>query len=241
MTQKLNSAHVHKWGEYWTKNMGIFELSKDQIKLMIDAHNKDDYKMLLDEKSCFNVHVQNMNKYIKDNCKNKNDKIFFRLSTLSPKDVRRPGIIGPILYANNIDDILDIMTKSDRVAEDLEDFRDFAIILNKWNNNIDMKNEYRCFIFDNVCECIVNTYTFKKVDNDSDEFKVINDYIESHKDKFPEKSVALDISLNLSTQSSEKVIFIEFNCVDNELDTFEMDDIFSEKAKEILKEDPKQL
>jgi hypothetical protein len=72
-------------------------LNKEQIDLMIEAHKNDNYKLLMDEKSCFSEHITKMNKYIKENCKDKTDKIFFRLSTLSPKDVRRPGIIGPIL------------------------------------------------------------------------------------------------------------------------------------------------
>jgi myosin-crossreactive antigen len=130
------------------------------------------------------------------------------------------------------------MVKSERVFEDLTDYRDFAIIFNKWNANIDMKNEFRCFIFDNECECIVNTYTFKKLNEDTAEYKSIKNYIENNKEKFPEKHVALDVAIN---KTSGEIIFIEFNCVDNELDTFDMDAYFSDRAKELLKKDPAQL
>ena len=238
MTTEKNCAHAHRWGNPWINDMGIFPLNKKQISLMLDAHKKNDYKILLEEKSIFYPLVQEMKKYITENCKKEDDKIFFRLSTLSPKDVRKEGIIGPILYSNNLEEILDIFVKSERIAEDLEDYRDFAIIFKKWNAEINTKNEYRCFIFENKCECILSVYSFEKLGEDTPEYKLIEKFIDSNKDYFPEKDVALDVAISTNKQN---VIFIEFNCVDCELDTFDMNECFSDYAKSQLDKKPKNL
>ena len=66
--------------------------------------------------------------------------------------------------------------------------------------------------------------------------KEIDDFINKHNDKFPEKNISLDISI-----ADNEIIFIEFNPLDCELETFGILDkyIFPEHIINMFFSEPK--
>lgn len=144
--------------------------------------------------------------------------MFFKLSSVSPKDVILDDG-NPTLKATSAERLFNVITKSFRILDELEEQKEdnhFALILSKWDDKIKYENEYRCFIFNGLCEAIAKLSDESEPDIYTE--NIINDFINRHKDKFPDSTVALDISVDTSVQK-DKIKFIEFNPVDDELDT----------------------
>lgn len=168
----------------------------------------------------------------------KEKKVFFRISTLSPKDYRQEGKNGPVLYASTGKDIIHVLMKSERVLEDIEIYGDKEkLCLREWISDIDMKREYRILIIDNKVEYIVNTYTFKILSQEEKEYVHIINFVNENLKDFPEEHVCLDVFM-----SGQNIVFIEFNPVDNELDSYleyeDLTKLVSLRALEILNRNP---
>lgn len=201
----MDSAHAHKWGHPWIDNMGIFLLSKSEQKLLWQACQDINHNLIKPTPLW-----EQINQYIQQN-----GTCFFKLSTASSKDVNLEDGIEPSCKADSVERLFKALTRSFRIMEYLEDeSQDYAIILTKWNDKIDFKNEYRCFILDGVCEAISHMEDCK--DPSPEIHLIIHQYIDFHKNTFPESAVALDVCVT----DEKEVIFIEFNPVDEELDTY---------------------
>lgn len=220
---QTNSLHAHKWGPKWTANMGIFILKKDEQKLLYDASQELNPDMIK------GTELWNQIKTFIDTT----GVCFFKLSTATSKDVTLDDGLGPSYKAVSVERLFKALTKSFRIMEYLEDPwspEGYAIILTKWNDKIDLNNEYRCYICDGVCEAISRivdcTEPSEKIR------QMIKDYIEINKDSFPEESLALDLCI-----MGDEIIFIEFNPMDEELDRYgiiDRDVKLSEKAYAML-------
>ena len=107
------------------------------------------------------------------------------------------------------------MTRSFRVMEYLEDFDvKYAIILQKWDDRIKEDSEYRCFIFDRKCEAVSRIIDCSEPTKEVKDR--LEDYIKNNVEFFPDNDVALDVCV----LNSGEIIFIEFNPVNDELDTY---------------------
>lgn len=203
-----NAIHAHMWGHPWIDDLGVFILTREQNELLLDATNKLDINILKNDTEFMQLWKE-IDQFIQIN-----GPVFFRLSPASPKDVRLHDDPDPPLKAKDAEKIFNVMTRSFRILEYLEDSgTNYAIILKKWNDNIKADSEYRCFIFNRKCEAVA-----KMIDGSepSDEIKhILGKYIEENVNRFPEDDVAIDVSV-----SDNNVIFIEFNPVDEELDTY---------------------
>ena len=143
----------------------------------------------------------------------------------------------PLLKATNAEKLFNVFVTSMRICEELEDEDDFAIILTPWNDKIKPDNEYRCFIFNSVCEAISRMIDESEPDDRTN--KIISNYIDKNLSLFPSTTIALDIVV---TEEME-AIFIEFNPIDDELDTYGIlrrDKLLSEYAMKVLNEPPQK-
>jgi hypothetical protein len=228
---KTSALHVHKWGLPWTNHFGIFELSPEQAQLLLEAATIRETKSLQEEKE-FATIWNGVDEYVK-----KHGAVFPRLSTTSAKDTGEP------MCCKSVDQVFSLLVKSFRVMEDLEseELGDFAVVLRPWDETISEEKEYRCFIFEGKCEAIA-----KKSDSSKPEKSIatlLHCYIQEHAHSFPESNVALDVVVTSNpedTKKSSTLIFVEFNPIDNELDTcgiIESHEL-SEAAVMLLKREP---
>jgi hypothetical protein len=218
MISQSMAAHVHTWGKPWTDLFKIYMLTNQQRLLLVSACTKIDESVVVNSTE-FKSIIEDMEKYI-----NKYKVVFFRLSTLSPKDVNSS------VKATNINDIFKTIVNSFRLLEDLECEQEYSLVLRPFDDRINLKNEYRCFIVKRNCELIVNAYDYKQPDEEKD--KIVRKYISEHIKLFPEDNIALDIAIY-----KEEVIFIEFNTFDKELDTYDSFDKLSPDAQKLTKRD----
>lgn len=200
-----DSSHAHKWGSPWTDQMGIFLLTKQDQQLLWQA--------------CQNLNPELIKPTILwkqiDNYIQNNGTCFFKLSTASPKDIILDDGKGSSCKADSVERLFKALTRSFRIMEYLEDNDiDYAIVLTKWNDKIDFKNEYRCFVMDGICEAI--SHMDDCTDPSPEISNLINQYIYQHHPTFPETAVALDLCIT----NENEIIFIEFNPIDEELDSY---------------------
>jgi len=222
-----DAAHAHLWGHPWTNQMGIFPISKQDQQLLWQACQDLNPELI--------KHLQlwkDIDKYIQDN-----GTCFFKLSTASSKDVTLEDGKGPSCKSDSVERLFKALTRSFRIMEYLEDDKiDYAIVLTKWNDKINFENEYRCFVLDGVCEAISH---MANCQDPSPEIKtLIHQYIDQHKEAFPELAVALDLCVT----DDREIIFIEFNPIDEELDSYGIIDrnvIISEKLYAMLQQPSK--
>lgn len=133
--------------------------------------------------------------------------VFFRLSSASPKDVECPPI------ARSARDVFEMIIHSIRCQRELKSADHFSLVLTPFNPRIAPENEFRVFIVRETIRAIANMAR-KEVIPDQKEWYGKH-FAQSHAKCFPYHSLALDIAI-----LDCKVIFIEFNPLDDELDTF---------------------
>jgi len=200
-----DAAHAHKWGHPWIDQMGIFPLTKQEQQLLWQACQDLNPDLIKPIKLWKDI----------DNYIQENGTCFFKLSAASPKDVNLEDGKGPSCRADSVERLFKALTRSFRIMEYLEDEDiDYAIILTKWNDKIDFKNEYRCFVLDGVCEAISHMDNCQ--DPSPEITTLIHQYIQQHHPTFPESVVALDLCVT----NDHEIIFIEFNPIDEELDSY---------------------
>lgn len=200
-----DSAHAHKWGSPWTDNMGIFLLTKQDQQLLWQACQDLNPEIIKPLELWTQV----------DQFIQQNGTCFFKLSTASSKDVTLEDGLGPSCKVDSPERLFKALTRSFRIMEYLEDEDiDYALVLTKWNEKINFKNEYRCFAVDGTCEAI--SHMDDCTDPKPEIATFIHQYIQQHHTTFPESAVALDLCV---TDDSE-IIFIEFNPIDEELDSY---------------------
>jgi len=200
-----DSAHAHKWGQPWIDQMGIFPITKQDQQLFWQACQDINPDMCKSSELWSKI-----DQYIQQN-----GTCFFKLSTASPKDVTLEDGKGPSCKVNSTERLFKSLTRSFRIMEYLEDnSEDYAIVLTKWNDKIDFNNEYRCFVLDGICEAI--SHMIDCSDPSPEIEFLIHNYINLHHKTFPESAVALDLCVT----NDNEVIFIEFNPVDEELDSY---------------------
>lgn len=222
-TFEKTPIHVHKWGKPWTDHFAIFELSSKQEQLLHDAALNEDPSILSEGKE-FSVIWNGVDEYVK-----KHGAVFPRLSTTSAKDT------GESLCCKSVEQVFSLLVKSFRILEDLEsqELGDFALVLRQWDDRISEEKEYRCFIFEGKCQAIAKKSDSSKPDTDMS--SLLHSYVEEHAHSFPDLNVALDVVV-----TSDAIIFIEFNPLDNELDTcgiLETHEL-SESARMLLQREP---
>lgn len=200
-----DAAHAHKWGHPWINNMKIFLLTKPNQLLLWNACQDLNPNLIKPTKLWHEI-----DQYIQQT-----GPCFFKLSTASPKDVILEDGKGPSCRADSVERLFKALTRSFRIMEYLEDdLEDYAIVLTKWNDKIEFKNEYRCFVVDGVCEAI--SHMEDCTDPSPEITTLIHQYIQQHHNTFPESAVALDLCIT----GDHEIIFIEFNPIDEELDSY---------------------
>ena len=220
--------HMHKFGHPWTDHLKVFKLSSDLQQILYKACQTNNVKLL--QTSEFLPLWNEIGVCIKEH-----GPMFFKLSSISAKDSYFKSD-EPLLKATNAEKLFNVFVTSMRICEELEDEDDFAIILTPWNDKIKVNNEYRCFIFYGICEAIAKLDEGEltpKVD------QLIRNYIQKHLHLFPSQTVALDLVVT----DADEIIFIEFNPMDDELDTYGIlrrGVSLSEKAMKALCEPPKK-
>ena len=220
--------HMHKFGHPWIDHLKVFPLSSELRQILYKACETNDTKLLQTEE--FLPLWNEIDVYIKEN-----GPMFFKLSSISAKDSYFKDD-GPLLKATNAEKLFNVFVTSMRICEELEDEDDFAIILTPWNDKIKVNNEYRCFVFYGVCEAIAKLDESELTPRAD---KLVRDYIKKHLHLFPSQTVALDLVVT----DTDEIIFIEFNPIDDELDTYGIlrrGVVLSEKAMKALCESPKK-
>lgn len=200
----MNVLHAHLWGSPWTDNMGIYILTPDVCEQMLE--------IIEDEKD---VNAQNMwphlwnfvHDYIK-----KCGPTFFKLSGASPKDAGFP------LKAVDAQYVFDVCFKSLRFLEELANAStfnyDIALILQKWNNDIEQGDEYRVLVDNGQFSLAIGMKDCKLADENVSDW--LRKYIDEHVHLFPSSTIAVD----LVYKSDSSIIFVEFNPIDDELDLY---------------------
>lgn len=266
----------------FTDALEIVRLNNAQRKLLCQAQQTFDVKLLLKPDSVFSSLVQQI-----DRCFAREDRgvkwrdagVFVRLSTVSPKDVvaesdsdsetddsdgktkAKPKAraeptddelldpkklqlaVFPSLKCHTTVQALARLVRSARVMDEIEecaaeDQDRFAIILKAWDMRIRSEREYRCLIYERELEAIIHEAAKELSDSDR---KCIESWVVKHISLFPEATLALDLALHDLTapvsaaaatdkakdskqsESAVEVIFVEFNSLDKELDTFGVD------------------
>lgn len=216
-----NATFAHCWGSPWIDDFKIIMLSQYQKQLLLESYENQNIELLKNSKE-FNQIIQQIEEYIQ-----LYQFVFFRISTVSSKDVKSNDNTSPV-FAENSDMLLNKLIKSERVNEDLEKDYEQAIILRKWNFKINKSNEYRCFIINRKLEAIIKMSDCSLPNKDVENLLI--KYVDSHKHLFPENNVALDVAvtldninnINIDNINNNYVIFIEFNPVDDELDLYDV-------------------
>lgn len=87
---------------------------------------------------------------------------FIRMTSRSPKDTSD-------CKCNNKNDMLQILLQSSRVVDDIityfENDEQIGIVIQSWNNKINILDEYRLFIYDQTIVAICPYYSFDDTDN----------------------------------------------------------------------------
>lgn len=210
----MNILHAHLWGESWTSDLGIFKLDSEMCEKLLNMIEEQVsiqlVKIVLPEFWDF------IDNYIKEN-----GSCFFRLSGASPKDSTYK-CQGPLLKADNIEHLLQVCFESNRFADELYETliidHEIALILRKWNDNIDKGDEYRIFVGDGEFELAVRMPD-TQLATDNIAYHLRN-YIEKYASSFPAPTLAVDIAINPLTY---EITFVEFNPIDDELDMYNVD------------------
>ena len=202
-----NILHAHLWPQPFTTNLTVFPITPIQQTILYKACEANDINLL--NHPDFIPLYNRIDNYLKENGPH-----FFKLSSISAKDsYYKDPTNAPLLQATTAHKLFSVFTTSMRITEELDDNDSFPIILTAWNDKIREDNEYRCFIFDGICEAIANRED--ESDPDLPTKELIEEYIKTHLSQFPDPTVALDVAVY-----DNQVIFIEFNPVDEELDTY---------------------
>ena len=220
--EKKAIIHVHNWGKPWTDFFQILPLSSVEEKALHEAASSASSARLKEKD--FSSIWSGVDTFIK-----KEGPVFVRLSSTSPKDT------GESLCCRTVDRVFEVMSGSFRVAEDLDskELGSFSVALRKWDSRINEKNEYRSFIFNGVCEAIAKRSDGSAPSKPTSE--LILKYVKENVTSFPEATLAVDLAVD-----EKEIIFIEFNPVDNELDTLNITSTLklTTAALEALKMEP---
>jgi hypothetical protein len=219
----MNILHAHLWGSPWVDDLSIFKLSSWRCKQLceIEPHRVEKeipYLWLFIE-----------------NIIDARGPCFFKLSCTSPKDSIYP-CSTPKLKGMDAQYVINVCLNSPRFIEELENAYllgyDVAFILKKWNDDIEKSDEYRLFVGDGRYELAVNMNNNKIVGVDNQLNTIFDEFVKNHVDSFPGLTLAIDVAYSVE---KDEIIFIEFNPIDDELDTYEVDcDVFSETIRRAL-------
>lgn len=157
--------------------------------------------------------------------------LFFKISSVSCKDVAGDEF-GPAFKINSIARLWKSIVYSFRIMSEIEDDvesedtagvsgekkDDYAIALRPWNDEISPETEFRCLVVNRKLEAVIRPTTGTLVG--VEDFETFNRFVEEHSASFPEETLAMDMFLKPGQSVPE---FIEFNPLDEELDTFEAD------------------
>lgn len=206
----MNILHAHLWGSPWIDDLSIFKLSSFRCKQLCEIESENVEK----EMPYLWLFIENVIENI--------GPCFFKLSCASPKDSNYP-CSTPKLKGINAQHVINVCLNSPRFIEELENAyivgHDVALILKKWNDDIMKSDEYRLFVSDGKFELAVNMNN-PKVDVDNQLNIIFDEFVKNHVDSFPGLTISIDVAYSFE---KEQVIFIEFNPIDDELDTYEIE------------------
>jgi hypothetical protein len=209
-----NILYSDLWGAPWNNGMAIFHLSPivcEQLYNLAETSDPSSVEFEFPELWSF---VEN---FIEQH-----GPCFFRLSTASPKD-STAAVPIPILKGLDANHVFSVCFQSDRFCEELYDAwmlnKHSALTLKRWDNEIESGDEYRIFVSKHMYElavCMSNSMVAT-----GPTAKALRDYTNQMSQYFPAALLVIDVAY---LPMSEKIIFIEFNPVDNELDTYDIDE-----------------
>jgi len=134
------------------------ELNETNTENWIDLTGKAYHKIQLSDNDKTNIVSGNVPLDIRNTLKGilkPGDKWFVRLSTRSIKDAFYQMEIKPL---GVVYDIIDRLLLSERAHEDISYSikynTDMYLFLIEWDNEMKIENEFRCFVKDNVLQCI---------------------------------------------------------------------------------------
>lgn len=221
MAERKCALHVHRWGHPWSSYYKVIPLTPSQLKLIYLACEKLDADMLESNQEFENV-KQATEAELKEH-----PVLFFKLSSVSCKDVASDAF-GPSFKINSVTRMFRSIVYSFRIMSEIEDDvetdndtqhprtkkDDYAIALRAWNDNINPETEFRLLIVDGHLEAVIKPTTGALVTGK--DFEIVQDYVQQHAQTFPEQTLAMDV-----IYVNGSIDFIEFNPLDEELDTFE--------------------
>jgi hypothetical protein len=197
-----NTLHVHLWGQPWINNRHIIQLTTQQHSMLCKACIELDMSIIQTRE--FTPIVMFIDQYIAQV-----GPIFFRLSSVSPKDVKCPPV------ATSAQEVFDMIIHSIRCQRELKSADHFSLVFAPFDPRIALEGEFRVFIVHNTIHAIANCARKEVTEVQRQR---IDQYVQSRAKYFPYHSLALDIAISLLP--SNEIIFIEFNPLDDELDTF---------------------
>lgn len=134
------------------------DLNKTNAENWIDLTGKTYHKIQLSDNDKTNIINGNIPSSLRNRLKGilkPGDEWFVRLSTRSIKDSFYQMEIKPLGVAY---DIIDRLLQSKRAYEDISYSikynTDMYLFLIEWDDKMNIKNEFRCFVKDNVLQCI---------------------------------------------------------------------------------------
>lgn len=208
----MSILHAHRWGHPWIDNLHIFPLSASQQNLLFRACESLDSELLFNDPDFQTTLLSPI-----DKCIQEAGPCFFKLSSAAPKDSDYKDAEGPALRATSANRLFRVFVRSFRMMEELEDPGDFALILTPWNDNVDPKIEHRCFIVDGKLEAVQNMFLAAPATPAA--LNSVQRYLQARLASLPQPTLAMDLSLPPNSEP----IFVEFNPLDSELDTYGLD------------------
>jgi len=230
MDRKTCALHIHRWGSPWTDGYHLYPLSPTQLSLMYTAYETIDPKYLQgDEFLSLRTTLSNL--------LSSHPILFFRLSCCSAKDVPYDSF-GPFYKINSIDRLFSSICQSLRIADEIRDQfdrpssekisrnessenlcrkEDYVLAFRSWNEDITAERERRLLIVERKLVAVILP-SQKKIELEGEVFERLREYVERYKERLPEETLAMDVAVK-----GEDVVFIEFNPLDEQLDTFEAD------------------
>lgn len=211
-----NILYSDLWGAPWNSGMAIFHLSSIVCERLYKLTDSDTF-----EASSVKLDFPELWVFV-ENFIEQHGPCFFRLSTASPKD-SNAAVPIPILKGLNANHVFDVCLQSARFCEELYDAwmlkKHSALTLKKWDDEIEAGDEYRIFVSKRVYELAVCMSDSMVATGTT--AKALHDYTNQMAQDFPAELLVIDVAYS---PISEKVIFIEFNPIDNELDTYGIDE-----------------
>jgi hypothetical protein len=155
----------------------------------------------------------------------KHPVVFFKLSSVSCKDVATDDF-GPAYKINSLSRLFRSIVYSFRIMSEIEaelaetarKKDDYCLAFTPWRYDIDPQTEIRLLVVEGVLEAAIRPATGALVMGS--EFETLETYVSKFSDLFPEKTLAIDVYL---VAKEEPIEFVEFNPLDEELDTFQAD------------------